>query len=194
MTVSEAIILAGGFGTRLRSVISDGPKVMAPVNGKPFLHYQMERLIAGGVRRIVVSVGYLKESIINWCDGRYPGIDIDFAIEETPLGTGGGIVNALRKCHTTQVLVLNGDSFFEVNLQHLADAFFDKLAECLLGLKVMHQVDRFGTVEMDDNGRITCFREKRFCEEALINAGVYILDKNRFLARKWPDAFSFEKA
>jgi D-glycero-alpha-D-manno-heptose 1-phosphate guanylyltransferase len=193
MILQEAVILAGGLGTRLRTVVNELPKVMAPVNGKPFLHYIIRHLGNKGITRIVLSTGYLREPIIQWCENRYTGIQISFAVEEEPLGTGGGIANALQKCEHRDVLVLNGDTFFDSDFDSLIRVYESNVAECVLSLKAMKDFDRYGTVETDNNNLITGFNEKRYCSEGLINAGVYLINRNRFLERQWPLKFSFEK-
>lgn len=193
MILQEAVILAGGLGTRLRAVVNELPKVMAPVNGKPFLHYIIRHLSSKGITRIVLSTGYLREHIIQWCENRYPGIRISYAVEEEPLGTGGGILNALQSCEQRDVLVLNGDTFFESDFVSLIGIYESNLAECVLSLKAMKDFDRYGTVETDNNHLITGFNEKRYCSEGLINAGVYLINRKRFLQREWPLKFSFEK-
>src|SRR4051812_4918576 len=114
--IREAIILAGGFGTRLRSVIADLPKPLAPVNGQPFLHYLFRYLQHYKIEKAVLSVGYLSEKVEAHFGKNYLGIDIEYAHEKEPLGTGGGIRLAMEKCSGAHVLVLNGDTFFDVPL------------------------------------------------------------------------------
>lgn len=191
----DVIILAGGFGTRLRSAIGDEiPKCMAPVAGKPFLWYLLKYLCHYDVKRVVISVGYLRHVIIDWLDQSlemYP-FNIDYSIEIEPLGTGGGIRLALEKCKEENVVVLNGDTFFNVNL----DDFFSthKLAPSLisLALKPMTNFERYGRVFIDTpSHKIQTFQEKRYCEKGLINGGIYAIKKEQVA---WPseDRFSFE--
>ena len=115
----EAIILAGGFGTRLQGVVKDLPKPMAPVNGRPFLTYILDYLIDYQYNKVVLSVGYLHEKIEEFFGTQYKSLEIDYAVETEPLGTGGGILFAMSKCTTDNVLVINGDTMFKVDL----DAF-----------------------------------------------------------------------
>ena len=117
--VKEAVILAGGFGTRLQSVVADVPKPMAPVNGKPFLQYILDYCIKQGIERVVLSTGYKHEVIFSFFGTQYNTITIQYAHEQEPLGTGGGIQFALQKCIDENVVVLNGDTFFDVDLQAL---------------------------------------------------------------------------
>ena len=191
----EVIILAGGLGTRLRSVVSEVPKCMAPVSGKPFLWYLLKYLTRFNVTRVVLSVGYLREVIFKWIDevkDDFP-FEFDYAIEETPLGTGGGIRLAMSKIHGSEAVVLNGDTFFDVDIDSLLEAHRSQpWAEITLALKQMRNFDRYGTVEVDTDGRIIKFNEKRQCEEGLINGGVYVLNNTASMFEGLPQKFSFE--
>lgn len=193
----EAIILAGGLGTRLRSVVSEVPKCMAPVAGKPFLWYLLTYLARyPEVGRVVLSVGYLREVIFDWVRsvaGQFP-FPIDYAVEEVPLGTGGGIRLALSKCMSDDVLVLNGDTMFDVDLRRLFESHVQHPdAVVTLSLRQMQQFDRYGRVSMDASQVITCFHEKQYCEHGLINGGVYLIRRSRLDLSALPERFSFEK-
>lgn len=193
----EAIILAGGLGTRLRSVVSEVPKCMAPVAGKPFLWYLLTYLARyPEVGRVVLSVGYLREVIFDWVRsvaGQFP-FPIDYAVEEVPLGTGGGIRLALSKCMSDDVLVLNGDTMFDVDLRRLFESHVQHPdAVVTLSLRQMQQFDRYGRVSMDAFQVITCFHEKQYCEDGLINGGVYLIRRSRLDLSALPERFSFEK-
>ena len=183
----EAIILAGGLGTRLRSVVSEVPKCMAPVDGKPFLQYMLEWLSRFKVTHVVLSVGYLKEVIFNFIDSRPWPFRISYAIEKEPLGTGGGIRLALSKCKGKRVYVLNGDTFFNVDL-----AALPFVAPVTLALKPMRDFDRYGAVDWDGD-LVTGFREKKACAEGLINGGVYAIDRSQLDLGLYPKRFSFEQ-
>jgi len=183
----EAVILAGGLGTRLRSVVSEVPKCMAPVNGKPFLQYMLEWLSRFDVSHVVFSVGYLREVIFAFIDSREWPFEISYAVEEEPLGTGGGIRLALTKCREDRVIVLNGDTFFNVDLKALTFA-----APVTLALKPMRDFDRYGAVDLA-GGLVTGFHEKTACTEGLINGGVYALVRSRLDLAFYPGRFSFEK-
>ena len=191
----EVIILAGGLGTRLRSVVSEVPKCMAPVARKPFLWYLLKYLTRFDVARVVLSVGYLREVIFKWIDevkDDFP-FEFDYAVEETPLGTGGGIRLAMNKIQDVEAVVLNGDTFFDVDLDTLVEAHRRQpWAEITLALKQMRNFDRYGTVEVDTDGRIIKFNEKRQCEEGLINGGVYVLNNTASMFEGLPQKFSFE--
>lgn len=192
----NAIILAGGLGTRLRSVVNEVPKCMAPVAGKPFLYYLLKYVSRKDIDKVILSVGYLREVIFTWIDSvkdQFP-FEIEYAIEETPLGTGGGIRLALSKCSSDDVLVLNGDTMFDVPL----DSFIEQhknnpSAAVSLALKPMTNFDRYGTVSTDTNGAITSFNEKQPCAQGNINGGVYIIRRSNLDLSQLPEKFSFEK-
>jgi len=114
-------------------------------------------------------------------------------IEEEPLGTGGAIYRAALKTTSSDVIVLNGDTFFEVNLEELSSFHTNKKADCTIGLKEMKNTDRYGVVETDNEGRIISFKEKNFYERSLINGGVYALNIESLLIENFPEKFSFEK-
>lgn len=183
----EAIILAGGLGTRLRGVIGEIPKCMAPVDGKPFLEYQLEWLSRFDVRHVVFSVGYLREQVMDFVKSREWPFAVSFAVEKEPLGTGGGIRLALSKCKGKQVFVLNGDTFFNVDLEALPF-----IAPVTLALKPMRDFDRYGAVDWDGD-LVNAFHEKRPCAEGLINGGVYAIDRSQLDMSLFPKRFSFEQ-
>ena len=183
----EAIILAGGLGTRLSGVIGEIPKCLAPVDGKPFLQYQLEWLSCFDVSHVVLSVGYLREQVIGFVKSREWPFDVSFAVEKEPLGTGGGIRLALSKCRGKQVYVLNGDTFFNVDLEALSFT-----APVTLALKPMRDFDRYGAVNWDGD-LVNAFREKRHCDEGLINGGVYAIDRSQLDMSLFPKTFSFER-
>jgi D-glycero-alpha-D-manno-heptose 1-phosphate guanylyltransferase len=191
----EAIILAGGFGTRLQAVISDVPKPMAPINNEPFLNYIFDYLIHFKIEHAVLSTGYLSEKISEYYKNEYKGIKISYTKEVEPLGTGGGIRLALEKCATNNVLVLNGDSFFDVNL----NSYFSKhklfKSDCSLALIKVNNASRYGTIKLDDTSIIKEFKEKDSTEQpGLINGGVYILNRELFLNKTEANiCFSIEK-
>lgn len=183
----EVIILAGGLGTRLRSVVQEVPKCMAPVGGRPFLAYLLDWIQMYPVDHVVFSVGYLKEWIIDFMQkGNWP-FAYDFACEETPLGTGGGIRLALGFCREETVFVVNGDSFFPVRLDAMPTD-----GALTLALQHMEKFERYGAVTFSGN-RISAFREKRYCEEGFINGGIYAIKRSRLDLSAFPEKFSFEK-
>jgi len=190
---TEAIILAGGLGTRLRSVVSDLPKCMAPVAGKPFLHYVIASLQKQGVKKFIFSIGYLSGAIEKFLAGNYPKLDYQLSIEEEPLGTGGAIYTACKKASAENVLALNGDTLFDADINGLMKFHVQHNAGCSLALKPMTEFDRYGVVELGENNGVVSFKEKKYYNEGLINGGVYAINKEQFLSRAFPEKFSFEK-
>ena len=193
MQITEAIILAGGLGTRLRSAVPNLPKCMAPVNGRPFLSYIIDYYSKQGITKFIFSLGYKHEVITAWLHKEYPSLAIEYVIENEPLGTGGGIQLAIEKVKGNNVLILNGDTFFKVDLTAMAAFHKHNVSACTLALKPMKNFDRYGVVETDDEGRIQSFKEKKQYETGLINGGIYILSTGRFRQQRRPAAFSFEK-
>jgi D-glycero-alpha-D-manno-heptose 1-phosphate guanylyltransferase len=190
--IREAIILAGGLGTRLRDAVPDLPKCMAPVAGHPFLYYIIRYLESQGVNRFVFSLGYRHDVIEEFLRTHFPTLNYACVIEPAPLQTGGAIKLALTAAESDDVLVMNGDTLFKVALKELEAVHLLQHAECTLALKPMNQFDRYGAVTTNDDGRIVAFEEKKFLEAGNINGGVYLLNKRKFLAQDWPDVFSFE--
>lgn len=191
--IEEAIILAGGLGTRLRSAVSDVPKCMAPVAGKPFLEFVMQHLLHQGVRKLIFSLGYKHEVITGYVNTHYPALDKSFAVEEEPLGTGGAIRLACNYTAGRQVLVVNGDTLFNININQLAQAHAHNNADCTLALKPMQDFNRYGVVELHNDCTIASFKEKQHYTEGLINGGIYALHVNAFVQEAFPQKFSFEK-
>ena len=167
----EAVVLAGGFGTRLRSVVSDVPKPMAPVNGRPFLELLFEYWIAQGVQRFVLSVGYLAEKISAHFGTSWHGAGISYAHESTPLGTGGGLLLAAAAAQGDELLVLNGDTFFQVELVALAAFHRKRQADCTLSLFRTGDTERYMGLRTADDGRILELSASR---GGLANGGVYM--------------------
>ena len=181
-----ALILAGGLGTRLRSVFSSGPKCMVPVSGRPFLEYMIEWLTRAGVYRINICVGYKRSHIQKWFGrGRQWGADISYTVEQSPLGTGGALRNARQIVSGDRVFVLNGDTFVDVDLRKLLE--FDERSQGMGSIALAHVADasRYGTVDVGEDSRIVRFKEKAAINDenipqqhrALINAGVYVLQR-----------------
>ena len=191
--ITEAIILAGGLGTRLRSVVPDLPKCMAPVAGRPFLSYLIDYYSAQGIQEFIFSLGYMHEIIEEYLDDHYSLVDRKYVIEEEPLGTGGAIKLACEHSMTKNVLVLNGDTLFKINLAELSSLHQRKASECTLSLKPMTEFDRYGSVELNADQSVKKFHEKKFYSAGTINGGVYALDKERFMKKDFPEKFSFEK-
>lgn len=191
----EAIILAGGFGTRLKKVVPDVPKPMAPIQGRPFLEYVLCYLKRAGVKRVVLSVCHQCEVIQDYFRDEFDGIAIDYSIEEetNPLGTGGAIKKSLEFCDVSNVVVVNGDTFFNVNLSELLTCHQQKDSVLTLALKPMKYFDRYGAVSIDAHQKIISLEEKQYRESGLINGGVYAVNKKIFSGHDLIDTFSFEQ-
>jgi D-glycero-alpha-D-manno-heptose 1-phosphate guanylyltransferase len=187
----EAIVLAGGFGTRLQSVLSDIPKPMAPIGDVPFLEYLLDYLLSEGIEHVVLSVGYRYETIMDYFGESYKGLRLSYVIEKTPLGTGGGIKASLSSCESDQVFVINGDTYFDVSLDVLRNHYNNE--DLLMALYPMKNSDRYGSVELDERGRVLKFKEKQFFEFSLINGGIYLMSTKIFDQKGLADKFSFEK-
>ncbi|MBZ8204279.1 D-glycero-D-manno-heptose 1-phosphate guanosyltransferase [Campylobacter coli] len=184
----QAIVLAGGLGTRLKSVVQDLPKPMAPINGKPFLAFVLEYLKKQGIAEVILSVSYKYELIQEYFKDEFEGMKIRYNVEKELLGTGGAIKDALKLIQN-QVYVLNGDTIFDIDLKKL---FLNNSKICI-ALKQMQNFDRYGTVNVDDQGIVTSFEEKVFKKQGLINGGIYLLKKDIFDEFDLEKKFSFEE-
>lgn len=192
--IKEAIVLAGGLGTRLRSEVKDVPKPMAPVNEKPFLFYVLKYLVDQGVERIILSVGYLSESIVSYFGHAFGGAELVYIQEDTPLGTGGGVKLAVASVEQQEFLLVNGDTFFNADLNDLSEELTSRDFMAIISLKEMKNPDRYGTVTLK-NGEVVEFKEKqKGLSGGLINAGVYALNKEVFNGFEKGQKFSLETA
>lgn len=191
--VTEAIIIAGGAGTRLLPVIQHLPKCLAPVNHQPFLQYLLGYLEKQGIQHCILALGYLHHLVQEYIANSKFKMRFSFSIEESPLGTGGALKQALKKANTEQVLVVNGDTLFFVNTSLLLQQHNCHKAHCTVALKPMLQTSRYGVVSMNDKNIITNFSEKKYYTNALINGGVYLIEKSSWQHLVLPTAFSFEK-
>ncbi|WP_338844821.1 nucleotidyltransferase family protein [Massilia sp. W12] len=171
----EAIILAGGLGTRLRHLVPDLPKPMAVVGGKPFLEIVLQRLAAAGFEHIVLSIGYMSEKIISHFGSQFQGMRLSYEIETSPLGTGGALRNALDVCKTDHAFVLNGDSYLELDYQALEDMWCAQRMPVIVGRRV-EDVARYGQLVVDGK-HVLDFLEKTGQGAGVINAGCYVLPK-----------------
>ncbi|EAC2042710.1 D-glycero-D-manno-heptose 1-phosphate guanosyltransferase [Campylobacter jejuni] len=184
----QAIVLAGGLGTRLKSVVQDLPKPMAPINGKPFLAFVLEYLKKQGITEVILSVSYKYELIQECFKDEFDGMKIRYNIEKELLGTGGAIKDALKFIQN-QAYVLNGDTIFDIDLKKIV---LNDSKICI-ALKQMQNFDRYGTVNIDDQGIVTSFEEKVFKKRGLINGGIYLLKKDIFDEFDLEKKFSFEE-
>jgi len=175
--MTSAVILAGGLGTRLRTIVSDLPKPMAPINGKPFLEHLMRYWIGQGISHFVLSVGYLHQTIVDYFGFQFEGASLDYVIEKSPLGTGGGLLLALEKVSQQEkFLLLNGDTFFEIDLKSLVD-FSDKTdADWCFSLFRTGEVGRYLGMNILQDGRINSLKADSSCLERVANGGVYLVN------------------
>lgn len=189
--IEEAIVLVGGRGTRLAAVVADRPKPMAEVNGRPFLCYVLERLRRHGVRKAVLSIGYMHEAISSYFGDRFQDLALEYALESEPCGTGGGILKSLPLIEGDNVLALNGDTFFAADLKQLA-LFHEAHGPLTIALKSMEDFDRYGVVRIDEDNRVIRFEEKGYHERGFINGGIYAVDRKWLREREFPERFSWE--
>ncbi|MDR7510950.1 MAG: nucleotidyltransferase family protein [Armatimonadota bacterium] len=185
----EAVVLAGGLGTRLRPVVADLPKPLAPVAGRPFLHWLLEGFARQGIARAVLAVGYRAEAIRTALGARFCGIELAYAAEETPLGTGGAIWAALGLCSAERVVVANGDSWIGVPLVALAAAAPE--ADLVLTVRPVPDRARYGAVVVEGD-RVLGMAEKGGAGPGLVNAGLYLMRRDLPARKPMPAAFSLE--
>jgi D-glycero-alpha-D-manno-heptose 1-phosphate guanylyltransferase len=186
----EAIVLAGGLGTRLRTVVADVPKPMAPVAGRPFLELLLRELRAKGITRAILSVGYMAETISEYFDRHDPGIELEYAVESTPLGTGGALVAALRHLRTDHSFVFNGDSYIDLDLEALESLWPGDRSPIVVARSVP-DTERYGRIEVAA-GRIARFSGPGTKGAGIINAGCYVVPRDLFDGRP-AGRFSFEQ-
>ena len=189
----KAVILAGGVGTRLRSVVSDVPKPMAIINKYPFLEILISNLALNGITEITLSVGYKHEVIQEYFGTVYKNININYVVEESPLGTGGALIKAMEQFNADEeVFVLNGDTFLDLDYMEMKKEYDSSNADVGIALKPMADTYRYGRVALNEMNRISEFKEKGQHESGLINAGVYIMRPLFFNAFDLPEKFSLE--
>ena len=187
----EAIILAGGLGTRLRSVVSNVPKPMVLINNRPFLELLLIELKNKGFKKVTLCVGYLKETIIDYFSDSLIDIEIEFSLEFEPLGTGGAIKKAFSKCISNHIYVFNGDTFQDFDSKILSDLWNMYQVPIML-LRSPPDEQRYGGVTV--NGQeIINFKATQVSSDSYINAGIYLLPRNLFDKHQVPDSFSIEE-
>ncbi len=188
----EVIILAGGLGTRLRNTIGEIPKCLAEVAKKPFLHYQIEYLLKQGVTSFIFSLGYKSEMVINYVQSTFPKLNCQFSVESEPLGTGGAIKKALKLTKSKFVLVTNGDTYFDINLDSLFRKANENNYPFTIALFKVNQNIRYGYVSITDENLITQFNEKKEAVNVLVNSGFYLIDNSQISFLDFQDKFSLE--
>lgn len=187
----EAIVLAGGFGTRLRQVVPDLPKPMAPVCGRPFLELLLGRLAQQGFAHVVLSLGYLAERIVAHFGDRYRGLRLSYEIEREPLGTGGAVRAALQRCTQPHVYVFNGDTFLDLETAQV-ESSWQQFGEPIIVTRSVADAARYGRIETD-GARILRFVEKGEPGPGLINAGCYVIPRSMLDAYATGVRFSLEQ-
>jgi D-glycero-alpha-D-manno-heptose 1-phosphate guanylyltransferase len=190
----EGIILAGGFGTRLRPRVRDIPKPLAPVAGRPFLCWLLDRLAHTGFRRIILSVGYGRDAIMEALGSRHGNIELAYAIEDQPLGTGGAIRHAITLLDTGShaIWVMNGDTMCGICYQKMFAAHATMSARMTMALVRVADASRYGAVVVRDN-RVVGFDPSGMSGNGLINSGTHLLSPKLFADADWPEVFSFER-
>lgn len=209
--IEEAVILVGGLGTRLRSVVKDVPKPLADVKGKPFLWHLTNELLKEDVKRVILSAGYKAELISEFVREFFYNENIEVVVEREPMGTGGAVRFSMPNILGDCFFFLNGDSFFDIELRKFErDSFSMGEFDISIALCEADNSQRFGVVEIDRDFRVMKFREKglesgiipsavqrgmEIKDKSYINAGIYILNKSALESylRNFPDKFSFEK-
>ncbi|MBQ8762919.1 MAG: D-glycero-beta-D-manno-heptose 1,7-bisphosphate 7-phosphatase [Clostridia bacterium] len=187
----EAIILAGGLGTRLKPCVENLPKPLAPIDGKPFLNYLLDYLYVNGVHRAVISTGYKAETIEEYIGRAHRGMVVDYCREDTPLGTGGAIKKALGMCRESCVCVINGDTYFDVSLPEMKSFHDNSGCKISLAAKWVENAENSGFLR-HENGRLCGFHEKGIMSAGLINGGIYFIEKDA-LDGITEEKFSLEK-
>ena len=186
----EAIVLAGGFGTRLKQVVSDLPKPMASIAGRPFLEILLTSLARKGFRRAVLSLGFMAEKIFTHFGDRYAGVELVYEVEQQPLGTGGAIRAALARCVADHVFVFNGDTYLDIEADEL-ESLWEARRNPVLVVREVPDTARFGRVDLSC-GRVSAFHEKGVSGIGLINAGCYVLPQGALDTFPLGQNFSFE--
>lgn len=187
----QAVLLAGGLGTRLRSVVADRPKVMADIAGRPFLEHLLDRLQEQGVARVTLAVGYRHEDIVDHFGDSYRGVALRYSIETEPMGTGGAIRLALALQAAGPSFVLNADTWLELDMPAMLAAHIAAQAPMSMAVRCLPDVGRFGALDIAD-GRVRGFFEKGRHGPGVINAGVYLVRQECLEGLGLPERFSFE--
>ena len=192
----DVLVLAGGLGTRLRSVVPDAPKVLAPVQGRPFLDHLLKWLHDAGFKRVILSLGYRAEQVVQHLAVTPQPLAVDTVTEPHPLGTGGAIVHCRAALQSDPVLVLNGDSWADIDLQAFVTAHATAGAPLSLAAVPVEDCSRYGEVTLDAQGYVAAFHEKNPAQArpGLINAGIYLIAANILdhMVRQRPTSFERE--
>jgi D-glycero-alpha-D-manno-heptose 1-phosphate guanylyltransferase len=190
----DAAILAGGFGTRLRSVVSDRPKVLAEVAGRPFITFLLDQLVTAGVRSVVLCTGYMADLVESTLGETYGPLKLHYSRETTPLGTGGAVRAAMPHLRSATVLVLNGDSYCQSDLTAFYAKHVERNAKASILLTHVPDAGRYGSVSTDTAGLVTEFAEKRpNAGPGWINAGFYLIERDLLAGIPEGQAVSIER-
>jgi D-glycero-alpha-D-manno-heptose 1-phosphate guanylyltransferase len=187
----EALILAGGLGTRLQAIVNDRPKPMALIRGQPFLEILLSSLCKKGFKRIIISVGFMADYIINYFGNSFLDMELIYSRENIPLGTGGAIKESLKKSLADHIYIFNGDTYIDLEVQALENLWQINNRPLMVGVRVINTL-RYGRIESSE-GIITSFVEKGLEGEGIINAGVYVVPRNILNGSTIKFPFSFEK-
>lgn len=175
----DFLILCGGLGSRLQLVVKDVPKILAPIDGKPFLHYLLKYLEQFDLHEIILCTGYKHDQIYDWTADHYSGsIKIKFSQETDPLGTGGAIKNAKKLITKKNLIVINGDTFLNIDYSNFIEKYESLNSFGLIALMNVQDSISYGSVVLNEKLRVTAFNEKSQNGSALINCGVYLFSKN----------------
>ncbi len=188
----EAVVLAGGFGTRLREVVPDLPKPMAPIGGRPFLEVLLTMLAQNGFTRIVLSLGFMAEKIVAHFGDNFLGMELLYVVEDQPLGTGGAARAGLERCVSDHAYIFNGDTYLNLEIDAVENLWASRRKPIII-VREVPDTARYGRIKMSDDGRIVEFLEKGGSGAGYINAGCYVLPRNAL--NDFPPAhpFSIEK-
>ena len=186
----EAIILAGGFGTRLREMVPNLPKPMAPIAGRPFLEILLLSLSRKGFTRVILSLGFMAVEISEYFGRRFAGVDLVYVVEDRPLGTGGAVRLALSICEEDHVFTFNGDTFLDLEVGEIEQLWKNNGHPIIVGRQVS-DTERYGRLLIEDNN-VKGFTEKGMGGPGLINAGCYVFDRRQLDCFRLNEMFSLE--
>ena len=176
----EIIILAGGLGTRLSNHLDDNPKPMVNINGRPFLYYLFEYLIKNNVKKVILSVFYRYEKIINYFGDEYKGLKILYSIDKSQLGTGGAIKNALKLSKNENLIIINGDTYYNINLEKLMNDHRINNSDITLAVKPKKDFKRYGHVIFSQDNTVLKFVKKKFQSFGYIDGGIFCINNTLF--------------
>ena len=188
----EAIVLAGGLGTRLRGVVDDVPKPMAPVQGRPFLALVLDQLVDAGFKTAIIAAGYRHEAIRSYFGADYRGLALRYSVEHEPLGTGGAMRLACAQAEARDVFVLNGDTYLELDFRAMMEEHVRAASHFSMAICHVSDVARYGALELCDD-RVQRFLEKGRSGPGWINGGTYVLGPDLRARLRPQGAFSFEQ-